>query len=304
MKKQLKFDQKRGRVKHCPCGKSNKDGKFSPFIGYIDRGKCFSCDRMFWPESDMDVTFSNLPCTKPRPKTSFMKFESVMGSCKGYSQNNLAAWMMEKLGKADALELFDMYYLGSSKKWKGASVFWQIDVDGNVRTGKIMGYDKSGHRIKEPRSLITWVHSHLKLKDYNLEQCFFGEHLLTQYPSALVCIVESEKTAMICKAYLPEHIWLATGGKCGCNFYSKSVNRVLKGRNVILFPDEGAYDLWLEKSTAIPAKNLEVSNHLESLGSSGSRFKGCDVADILLETPIAVYQNSTYGERSANRESL
>ena len=301
MNRDLKFDKKRGRVKYCPCGKSNKDGKFSPFRGYDNRGKCFSCDKVFWPDSKITSTFSYPKKESSTPKTSFMKFESVLKSCKHYGQNSLAKWMMDKLGDAEAQKLFGMYYLGSSKKWEGASVFWQIDIDGKVRTGKIMGYDHTGHRVKEPRSLITWVHSHLRLTDYNLQQCFFGEHLLLQNPSALVCIVESEKTAMICKAYFPECVWLATGGKSGCNFYSKSVNGVLKNRSVILFPDEGAYELWLDKSTTIPARQVEVSKHLED---SGPQFKGCDMADILLETPISVYQKSIIGEKGANRESF
>lgn len=36
-----------------------------------------------------------------------------------------------------------------------STIFWQIDINGNVRTGKIMKYDgKTGHRIKELHSLI------------------------------------------------------------------------------------------------------------------------------------------------------
>jgi len=30
-----------------------------------------------------------------------------------------------------------------------AAVFWQVDVNGGVRTGKIMRYGNDGHRIKE-----------------------------------------------------------------------------------------------------------------------------------------------------------
>ena len=29
---ELKFDKKRNRVKFCPCGKDNKDGKFVPYV--------------------------------------------------------------------------------------------------------------------------------------------------------------------------------------------------------------------------------------------------------------------------------
>ena len=68
-----------------------------------------------------------------------------------------------------------------------------------------------------------------------------GEHLLTIYPTATVAIVESEKSAIIASFIMPELIWLATGG-----IQSLTIEkcRVLRGRNVILYPDLGAYDKW------------------------------------------------------------
>jgi hypothetical protein len=101
----------------------------------------------------------------------------------GYSVNPLYRYISTVFGKEETERLFALYKVGTSKKWGGSTIFWQIDVNGNVRTGKIMKYDdKTGHRIKEPHSLVTWVHSELKLPDFTLRQCFFGEHLLTDKP--------------------------------------------------------------------------------------------------------------------------
>jgi hypothetical protein len=50
--------------------------------------------------------------------------------------------------------------------------------------------------LKKPQARISWVHSVLKLPNYNLSQCFFGEHLLID-TTKTVAIVESEKTAVI-----------------------------------------------------------------------------------------------------------
>ena len=97
----------------------------------------------------------------------------------GYSVNPLYRYISTVFGKEETERLFALYKVGTSKKWGGSTIFWQIDVNGNVRTGKIMKYDdKTGHRIKESHSLMTWVHSELKLSDFTLRQCFFGEHLL------------------------------------------------------------------------------------------------------------------------------
>ena len=98
--------------------------------------------------------------------------------------------------------------------WNGATVFWQIDVSGNVRAGKIMGYDaKTGHRVKQPFNQVSWVHSVRKIPDFHMRQCLFGEHLLA-YASSMartVAIVESEKTALIAALFIPDLVWLATG---------------------------------------------------------------------------------------------
>ena len=69
-----------------------------------------------------------------------------------------------------------------------------------MRAGKIMGYDAvTGHRIKEPFNQVNWVHSVRKVPDFHMQQCLFGEHLLSDTSAAMsakpVAIVESEKTA-------------------------------------------------------------------------------------------------------------
>ena len=110
-----------------------------------------------------------------------------------------------------------MYHVGTSYKWGGSTIYWQVDKDDKVRTGKVMLYNpKDGHRVKEPRSYVGWAHAFLHLPDFNLCQCFFGEHLLAQHPTMSVAIVESEKTAIIASHFIPNFIWLATGGMHGC----------------------------------------------------------------------------------------
>ena len=86
-----------------------------------------------------------------------------------------------------------MYRIGTSSKWGGAAVFWQIDINGQVRTGKVMCYNaETGHRVKGPQAFVSWAHSELKLHDFRLKQCLFGEHLLKN-SSSPVMLVESEK---------------------------------------------------------------------------------------------------------------
>lgn len=288
----LLFDKNRWRVKYCPCGKSNRDGKFSPFKGYDNLGKCFSCDRMFFPEKDPGETVHKTRTKKLSIPMSLMKFDKVFASCMRYDKNNFALWMMKVCGESLARKVFEIYYLGTSSKWNGASVFWQIDSKGEVRGGKIMAFDKTGKRIKDPRSLITRVHSQLGLKDYNLKQCFFGEHLLAIHPSKQVCIVESEKTAMICAVYMPQFVWIATGGKNGCNFNSKVYNQVLTGRDVTLYPDVGEEDLWGHRSAGIPGAVVRVSKYLPAIARNEGNMDGQDLADYLPKHPVLKFRSN------------
>ena len=102
-------------------------------------------------------------------------------------------------------------------------IYFQVDVKGNIRTGKIMKYNPTtGKRIKDPGTpfKINWVHSVMKYagqlpENWELTQCLFGEHLLSAIDEKqkTVALVESEKTAIIASGIMPKYIWLATGGK-------------------------------------------------------------------------------------------
>ena len=68
-----------------------------------------------------------------------------------YDINPLCTFLSDTIGRSNAERLFKLYQVGTSKKWNGSAVFWQVDSNGQVHAGKIMGYDaKTGHRLKVP----------------------------------------------------------------------------------------------------------------------------------------------------------
>jgi hypothetical protein len=118
----------------------------------------------------------------------------------------------------------------------------------------------------------------------NLKQCFFGEHLLRN--PGRVAIVESEKTAIVSSHHFPEFIWLATGGSNGARFTEPDVCKVLDGREVVLFPDVGMFDRWVEKAGVIrrvSSCKIIVSDLLESRYGTDPRAIGWDLADVILQ---------------------
>ena len=222
--------------------------------------------------------------TEQRKPTSFIAAETVAQTLHGYEKNNLFLFLRSKFGAEDALRLIKDYRVGTSKHWPGSCVFWQTDVNSDTRTGKVMlYYADSGKRVKEPFNHVTWVHSLLRLPDFNLRQCFFGEHLLPMNRGKPVAIVESEKTALVAAYYLPEYVWLASGGKNGC--FNTDALRVLRGRQVILYPDIGATDQWLQKLSLLRNLVIEASifNFLEEVATDNERTAGLDIADYLLQ---------------------
>lgn len=181
---------------------------------------------------------------------SFIPLEYFNASLAHFEKNPLYKYLCRVFGEAEAQRVFHLYHVGTSAKWGGATVFWQIDANEQVRSGKIILYNsETGHRVKEPHSYVSWAHRELQLKDFNLKQCLFGEHLLIRYPDAPVILVESEKTAIVMSHFIPNYVWVATGGINGC--FKEEFVHSLKGRDVTLIPDLGATQLWKEKSQFI-----------------------------------------------------
>lgn len=180
--------------------------------------------------------------------------------------------------------VLDMYRLGTTKS--GDTIFWQIDKENRVRTGKIIPYNKeNGHRIKEKG--VNWVHSVLKKQGvvntgWTLCQCLFGEHLLAEPAGKrkVVAVVESEKTAVVCAVQYPDCIWLATGGK---SQLSIDKMKVLADRIVIFFPDADGYHEWEERTKAFTfCRSVKVSDLLERNATDSDKEAKIDIADLIL----------------------
>ena len=180
--------------------------------------------------------------------------------------------------------LVDEYRLGVTRD--RAVIFYQIDIQGRVRTGKVMKYDpETGHRIKDEntKGRITWVHSLMKYsgqlpQEWQLSQCLFGEHLLPLFPEKPVALVESEKTAVICAGLIPKFLWLATGGKSQLN----ARLNVLKGRSITAFPDIDGYETWCQKAAEFPELGIKVADLLQKHGTEQDRIDHIDIADWLI----------------------
>ena len=191
------------------------------------------------------------------------------------------------------------YALGATKNKQ--VIFWQIDINGKVRTGKIMQYNpKIGKRVKSNTGAIDWVHNKLKrtnpaYADFNLHQCYFGEHLLRLYPDKPLAIVEAEKTAVITSMVIPQCNWLAAGNLNGLNIEK---SKVFENRDIVLYPDAGCYEKWsrkmLEIRKHIPCQ-IAISELIEYHATPQQIEAGYDIADYIIQQLKA---NKTYSQQN------
>jgi hypothetical protein len=191
--------------------------------------------------------------------------------------DNLFNFLCEVFPQEKVRRVFKLYRVGVSTKFYGNStVFWQIDRDLKLRSGKIIQYGRDGKRVKGDYPMVSWVHSKFK-GDFKLRQCFYGEHLLKVFPEKEVRVVESEKTCLIMTCFSDKHIWLSAGSMQGL---SDSKMEVLKGRDVTFIPDKGkAYHVWRKRISDFSEEKWTISDFMENTNME----RGEDVADFILE---------------------
>jgi len=284
----LYLDSNTNNPIHRTVGKCNRESK----CGYHYTPKQFFIDNPSFVET-WHATSNILNTTKqiePPQPPSTIPFSFVERSAS--YRSNFVRFLCEILTVEQMISIGENYALGATQNKE--VIFWQIDIQGKVRTGKIMQYNpETGRRLKHESGAIDWVHNKLKKSgtlpgDFNLQQCFFGEHLLKLYPDKPVAIVESEKSALIASAVFPDLVWLGAGNLNGLSIEKA---KVLKGRNVTLFPDLGAFSKWKEKAQMLNSLfpsplgeglGVRCSTLLENEATDTDRINGLDIADFII----------------------
>ena len=235
------------------------------------------------------------PKAPPLPP-SFIDLEIFKKSRSDYDNNNFVSFLLQKFGEDVTTKAISTYHIGTSKyqfthkdypdfkSETGATVFWQIDKNGKIRSGKLILYSsETGKRVKQPFNHVHWAHKAIKAKDFNLVQCLFGEHLLIKDPDKPIAVVESEKTAIIASVYLPMFNWVAVGALTNLK---PDTCQALKGKKVFLFPDLKCFERWNTRAEelriSLPGTTIVVSDILESNSTAEEKAEGLDIADYLL----------------------
>ena len=152
-----------------------------------------------------------------------------------------------------------------------------------MRTGKVMDYDpKSGHNT----GYFNWFHKWNKNvekelgREFVLKQCLYGEHLLKSItPTRTILLVESYKNTHFVRCLTSFFVVVSTDNKGG---FTSERCKPLKGRNVIVLPDCGAFDDWARKAYYISREvgcSMRMSTFLEERATEEQKAEGYDIAD-------------------------
>lgn len=201
--------------------------------------------------------------------------------------NNLTNWIeslpMRPAHMDNYNNMKELYLVGTAKigKYEGWTIWWYVDDKKQVRRAKFMRYKPDGHRDRLTNP--TWMHSviGLDLTKYETRHCLFGLHLVDAFKDAEICIVESEKSALICSIFSNpyERLWLATGGM---QFLTKRIMEPLieRKRNVVLYPDIDGYEEWERRANEIGYERLRVTDVVRREWEPDMGDKA-DMADIM-----------------------
>ncbi|WP_309711364.1 DUF6371 domain-containing protein [Siphonobacter sp. SORGH_AS_0500] len=174
------------------CDRTSKCGYFAPPSGVIFEG-----NTDYVPEPEPEIVFPEGDVLK--------KITGDLGKC----TSNFHAFARSLTVSNEHLE---RWLVGTNAK--GMTSFVMKNRDGHVMNAKWIRYNEKGKR------------GHDEYDEYSLKQlpadsgrkyaqCLYGEHLLPEDKAIPVCLVESEKTAVLASFFYPDYSWLSCGSANG-----------------------------------------------------------------------------------------
>jgi len=327
----------------CPFHKDRHDGNF--IVHPVKQCyKCFTCgakggvvdflmnhEKLSYPDAirylgkkyniETDMTDFNYTPPPPRPKpeplpTLELPKHIMAGTVieTALAEDNLIRWIRtginwDAIQRKRVEEVINLYCVGHGKN--GHTIFWQIDEQGRLRTGKMMKYRPDGHRDKEATWNFDFIHATLarhwdaekrEMTDeppypfphlydpskQEMRQCYFGMHLLNRWKrndiEQEVKIVESEKTALLMAIAYGNHakqVWMACGGLENLS-REKLKPLIDQGRRIILYPDRDGIDKWRIKAEQLHYDRVTVDDNPVTKWWKPEDGDKADIADVVI----------------------
>lgn len=220
-------------------------------------------------------------------RADYIESEMLLRSLSNYERNDFVQFLLGHFpfDPGDVWQAVSDYLIGTHET--GRTIFWQIDPKRRVRTGKVFSFKReTGNRDKKYFPFL--LHSK---EGFELQQCFFGEHLLAKCPDLPIAITEAEKTAVIgsiCKGVFPDMVWLACGGRSNIN--AERLARLGRDRKFVLYPDADGFEKWQAIASDASKRGLavNVSDLIEKRATDAEKAKdkGINLWDYLVREQV------------------
>lgn len=289
--KNYKWELRKGSRKEiCPaCGKR----RFVPYVSAADGktlagaqyGRCDreqSCGYFCYPSGD------DLPLIT-HTKTAPPKMEVPIRIAPELADKMFFPFEFFKFleGVLTRQSAFRAIFNYGVREYKGRVCFFQRDTKNDVHAVKMIKYNSDGHRDKTATPPVMWLHKCKGVEKYitgdTLQQCFFGEHILKERPDDVVALVESEKTALCFSEIMQQAVWIACGGSQLLK--NERIHEVLRGRKVLLVPDNGQFFNWQRTAEKY---GYGISDVMEK----AAPFEGADILDLITENNNKTHENN------------
>lgn len=257
------------------------------------------------------------PTTTPEPTAApdFLPMDAVRAAHAHAQETALFAYIAKEFGESAARFIFGVYMVGASKHTAPngyrAAAFPYIDTAQRVVDCKLFHIDPTTGSRKTAAPLRSWtdrdgkqqeLRSSWALAEMNADRrrrnlpelnrakwCNFGDHLLPERPTAEVCLVESEKTALIAALTYPDRVWVAVGSK---NNLTPERCKPYIGRTLTIYPDRDGYNdkpradgHGIERGWRTIARELAAAGLRLRIDTTTERHPGepnDDIADLIL----------------------
>lgn len=307
----------RENLTHCPaCGKR----AFRPYLDELTgerverHGRCNreeKCGHSSFPFELLGMRPQGTPIPaaprRERIQTTFIHGGITVDlDC----TTDLHEFIRARFGAMELRKTYERFQIGGTvHQGHRYAIFWHIDQDHNVHTGKMMRFaiqTRGGlqvcKRVKEPGA-VNWVHAAIPLHDENgarvkfgqgagevvFTQTLFGLPQLKMRPHDPVAIVEGYKAAIIASIYYPHIVWLAADALNSLTAYENRgkfpLMEPLRGRGAYLVADFRTRDKWQSEAEKITATgiNIQPFPYMDALTAVASKLNGCDdIEDVLL----------------------
>ncbi len=233
-----------------------------------------SCQYFKYPNFGESKVFQTVPVVQVPQK--FIDKEVVANCMTWYDRNPFTKAIIKKFGERGEAVLRE-YFIGTTKNL--GTAFWTVDNGGVTHSGKIITYiGEDGEKMAPYRDKEKMPYYPYKKED-GYYPCFFGQHLVKKDSS--LWIVESEKTAILCRICWPEHVWISGGGSNGVTSQKVKTLKESGFEGIVnIMPD---CDKAGREATGKMVSNLDVYGYGALVHDLGEEFQsGEDWGDLIL----------------------